>query len=137
MYRTIIPMRMPRADRYAMERFFDSIPEVAGAVRRYLEARGTLPVATFRHFHHKKSLKASFIATTDGRLVCFTVAGLSSQLAALIDSQLSENERWDLHAFRAAISRILHEAPYRDTEASVEPAAPANDKINTREPTTP
>lgn len=137
MYRTIIPTRMRRADRYEMERFFDSIPEVAGEVRRYLEARGTLPVATFRYFHHKKSLKASFIATTDGRLVCFTVAGLSSQLAALIDSKLSENERGDIHAFRAAISRILHEPPYRDTEASIETAAPADEKTNTHEPTAP
>jgi hypothetical protein len=133
MYRTIIPMRIPRADRYQTERFFDSIPEVAGEVRRYLEARGTLPVATSRHFHHKKSLRASFIATTDERLVCFTVAGLSSSLAALIDTKLSENERWDLHAFRAAISRILHEAPYRDTEA----AASANARTSTREPTAP
>jgi hypothetical protein len=114
MYRTIIPIALQRADQYRMEAFLDSISEVAPLVSAFLRARGTLPVETFRYFYHKKSQKASFVAATGERLLCFTVAGLTSELAALVDSKLSANERWDLHAFRAAISRILREPPYRD-----------------------
>jgi hypothetical protein len=82
--------------------------------------RGSLPVPTFRHFHHKKSLKASFVAATGERLTCFTVWGLTSGQATLIDGKLSENERWDLPAFRAAVSRIMCEPPHRENEVSIE-----------------
>jgi hypothetical protein len=127
MYRTIIPIALQRKDRYMMEAFLESISEVAPLVEAFLRARSALPVATFRYFHHKKSQKASFVAATGERLLCFTVAGLTSELAALIDSKLGENERWDLHAFRAAISRILCEPPYSDqaSDAGVSRAAPS------------
>jgi hypothetical protein len=121
MDRTIIPIALQREDRYKMEAFLVSISEVASLVEAFLRARGTLPVASFRHFHHKKSQKASFVAATGERVLCFTVAGLTSELAALIDSKLSENERWNLHAFRAAISRILCEPAYGDQPPNTGP----------------
>jgi hypothetical protein len=133
MYRTIIPIALQREDRYKMGVFLDSISEVAPEVEAFLRARGSLPVATFRRFHHKKSQKASFVAATGERLLCFTVVGLTSELAALVDSKLGENERWDLHAFRAAISRILCEPPYRD-EAPDTGAPAVAMKTRAREP---
>jgi hypothetical protein len=134
MYRTIIPIALQREDRYKMEAFLGSISEIAPLVEAFLKARGTLPVATFRHFHHKKSQKASFVAATGERLLCFTVVGLTSELAALIDSRLGENERWDLHAFRAAISRILCEPPYRDDVPDTGAPPVVAVKTRTREP---
>ena len=120
MDRTIVPAAMQRNDRYKMASFLDSIPEVVAEVEQFLQARGSLPVPTFRHFHHKKSLKASFVAAAGERLTCFTVWGLTSGQAMLIDAKLSENERWDLPAFRAAVSRIMCEPPHRENEVSIE-----------------
>jgi len=123
MDRMIVPAAMQRDDRYKLALFLQSIPEVAVQVDQFLRARGTLPVPTFRHFHHSKSLKASYVAATGGQLVCFTVRGLTSGQAMLIDAKLSENERWDLPAFRAAVSRIMCEPPYGGSEVSIQPNA--------------
>jgi hypothetical protein len=135
MDRTIVPAAMQRNDRYKMAPFLDSIPEVAAEVEQFLQARGSLPVPTFRHFHHKKSLKASFVAATGERLTCFTVWGLTSGQAMLIDAKLSENERWDLPAFRAAVWRIMCEPQHRENEVSIEAAAD-QPRTMTPEPTT-
>jgi hypothetical protein len=136
MERTIVPAAMRRNDRYTMASFLDSVPEVAAHVEQFLQARGSLPVPTFRHFHHKKSLKASYVAATGERLVCFTVMGLTSGQAKLIDAKLSENERWDLPAFRAAVSHIMCEPPYRQDEVDIEPAPAGRRGTRACEPTT-
>src|ERR1039457_7269976 len=114
MDRTIVPAAMQRNDRYKMAPFLDSIHEVAAEVEQFLQARGSVPVPTFRHFHHKKSLKASFVAAAGERLTCLTVWCRPSGQAMLIDAKLTENGRWDLPVFGAAVWRIICEPQHRE-----------------------
>jgi hypothetical protein len=111
MDRMIVPAVAWRNDTFEMQQFRDSILEVAVQVDEFLKARWSNPVPGFRYFYGEKSRKASYVAATGERVVCFTVWDLTFGQAKLIDAKLSDVERWDLRTFRAAVARALGEPP--------------------------
>ena len=111
MDRMIVPAAAWRDDAFKMQQFRDSILDVAAQVDEFLKARWSNPVPGFQHFYSAKSRKASYVAATGERVVCFTVPDLTFGQATLIDAKLSDVERWDLPTFRAAVTRILSEPP--------------------------